>query len=256
MLEVKNPILLNKIKPFFKDIRFYMGTSALDGSMGQAYTDNLENPKFALLIVRNYCFMSGSITKEKLKKLIDHHLKTYILIPTDPLREMIEKLYQNEIIKSTRHSIKKEVIFDQNKLNKMIKELNPQYHLIKINESIAQQIKDQDFIRITDDYSQNGIGYACYHQQKLIGVASSNIFYQNGIEVNIRVDEAYQRKGIGSALAAQLIIACLQSNKQVSWDAANLKSVGLAEKLGFTYDSPYHTYKFSTPSHLPIKPEP
>ncbi len=50
---------MNKIKYLFNDIKFYMGKSVLDGLMGEAYTDNLENPTIAYLLVRQYCFING-----------------------------------------------------------------------------------------------------------------------------------------------------------------------------------------------------
>ena len=31
---------------------------------------------------------------------------------------------------------------------------------------------------------------------------------------------------------------------KISWDATNTNSVGLAQKLGFEYDSTYNTYNF------------
>ena len=51
-------------------------------------------------------------------------------------------------------------------------------------------------------------------------------------------------KGIATAMASKLIIECLNRNKKISWDAANLNSVSLAEKLGFEYDSAYNIYNF------------
>lgn len=80
---------------------------------------------------------------------------------------------------------------------------------------------------------------------KIIGVASSNIFYKDGIEVNIKVEEQYRREGIATAMASKLILECLEQNKKISWDAANMNSVGLAQKLGFKYDSTYHFYSFN-----------
>ena len=171
---------LEKLRNLFKDIRFYMGNSVLDGTMGEAYTDNISNPNFAILIVRKYCFMSGNIGKEDLHKLIDNN--------------------------------------------------------------IAKKIKEEKFINITDNYEKNGIGYCCIYNDEIIGVASSNIFYKDGIEVNIKVKDEYRRRGIATALASKLILKCLEENKSISWDAANLWSVSLAEKLGFEYDSTYNIY--------------
>lgn len=43
-------------------------------------------------------------------------------------------------------------------------------------------------------------------------------------------------------MAANLILECLRENKKISWDAYNINSVKLAEKLGFEFDSAYDTY--------------
>ena len=45
-------------------------------------------------------------------------------------------------------------------------------------------------------------------------------------------------------MASNLILECLEKNKKISWDAANINSVNLAKKLGFEYDSTYNIYSF------------
>lgn len=237
---------LYKLKKFFTDIRFYMGKSVLDGVMGEAYADNINNPNFAILIARQYCFMSGKIDECNLKKIIDENLKTYKLIPADNLKTLIEDIYGNNINKSERYSIKKDVIFDISKLEKMAKNLHLDFEIKKIDENLANRIKIDNFIKINDNYKENGIGYCCIKDNEIIGVASSNIFYKDGIEVNIKVREDFRRKGIATILASNLILECLKENKKISWDAANMNSVKLAEKLGFEYDSTYNIYNFTT----------
>ena len=81
--------------------------------------------------------------------------------------------------------------------------------------NLSDRIKKEDFINITDDYEKNGIGYCCMYNNEIIGVASSNIFYKDGIEVNIGVKENYRRRGIATALAANLILECLKEHKIV-----------------------------------------
>ena len=124
----------------------------------------------------------------------------------------------------------------------MVNKIPSKFEIIKINKNLADRIKKEDFINITDDYEKNGIGYCCMYNKEIIGVASSNIFYKDGIEVNIRVKENYRRRGIATAMAANLILECLRENKKISWDAYNINSVKLAEKLGFEFDSAYDTY--------------
>lgn len=243
MLEKVENRDLEKLRNLFKDIRFHMGNSVLDGMMGEAYTDNISNPKFAILIVRKYCFMSGTIEREDLHKLVNSKLKQYIIIPSDSLKSVIEEIFKDDIKKLERYSIKKTPLFDSKKLQEYIDKVPEEYSIEEIDKNIAERIKEEKFINITDNYEKNGVGYYCIYNNEIIGVASSNIFYKDGIEVNIKVKEEFRRKGIATALASKLILKCLEENKKISWDAANLWSVGLAEKLGFEYDSTYNIYK-------------
>lgn len=243
MLErIFNYTNFDKIKPLFNDIRFYMGNSVLDGVMGKAYVDNTINPQIAFLAVRSYCFISGNLSKEKLKDIIDENFRNYILIPSDNLKSEIENIYEDSIIKRQRFSVKKEVKFNETKLKDMLNKIPDKFEMIKINKNLSDRIKKEDFINITDDYEKNGIGYCCMYNNEIIGVASSNIFYKDGIEVNIGVKENYRRRGIATAMAANLILECLRENKKISWDADNMNSVRLAQKLGFEYDSTYDIY--------------
>ncbi len=235
---------LLKIKPLFNDIRFYMGNSVLDGVMGEAYVDNILNPQIAFLLVRSYCFIGGNTEDKKLEIIIDENFKDYKIIPNDKLSRKIEKIYGNSIIKTQRYSIKKNPVFNISKLKKMANSLENNFKLIKIGKCMADRIKKEGFINITDDYEKYGIGFCCINNNEIIGVASSNIFYKDGIEVNIRVKEQFRRNGIATAMASKLILECLNQEKKVSWDAANTNSVGLAEKLGFEYDSKYNIYSF------------
>lgn len=233
---------LNKLRYLFKDIRFYMGNSVLDGLMGRAYADNIDNPKFAILIVRSYCFMSGNLEKQNLKELIDNKLNGYKIIPSDNLKTAIEELFGDNVNKTERYSLKKDPEFDKERLQDYVGKISKDYNFQKIDKMLAEKIKETQFINITDNYEKYGIGYCCIYNNEIVGVASSNIFYKDGIEVNIKVKEEHRRKGIATALASQLILECLKQNKKISWDASNLNSVGLAQKLGFEYDSTYSTY--------------
>lgn len=235
---------LYKLKKLFNDIRFYMGNSVLDGMMGEAYVDNIVNPKFAILMVRKYCFISGNISNANLKELVDNKLKDRILIPSDSIKKALQNIYKDTITKKERYSIKKNPKFDIEKLQKYAKTIPEKYIVKIIDTSLAKRIKEEKYINITDNYEKYGIGYCCLYNNDIIGVASSNIFYKDGIEVNIKVSEEHRRKGIATILASSLILKCIEKNKKVSWDAANINSVGLAKKIGFEYDSKYDIFKF------------
>lgn len=53
LYEIKSDKELNIVKPFFKNIRFFIGNSVFDGMKGNAYVDNTLNPKLAVLTVNS-----------------------------------------------------------------------------------------------------------------------------------------------------------------------------------------------------------
>lgn len=72
--------------------------------------------------------------------------------------------------------------------------------------------------------------------------ASSYTFYREGIEIEIDTKESHRRKGLATACGASLILECLKRDKYPSWDAIDLRSVALAEKLGYHRAEDYTTY--------------
>lgn len=239
-----------KIEHLFKEIKFYMGKSALDGLMGEAYTDNLENPTIAYLLVRQYCFINGDSKSELAKQVLKTIPETCKrIIANSNWNDIIESTY-NDFEKSKRYSLKKEKnIFNKQQLKEFSEILNNEYKIKKIDEEIYKLIKadneDPKQMRITDDYINKGIGVCCFRDDEIVGICSSNIIYKDGIEINIRVKEGYKHKGIGTAMASKLILMCLEKGIYPSWDAANLDSLGLAKKLGYNYDSEYTIYKIN-----------
>lgn len=245
MILVKNSDL-EKVKFLFNDIRFYMSNSVLDGLMGQAYVDDMDNPRFSYLLVKKYCFMSGKISETKLKEVIlSNELRKYKIIPSDDLKNKIETVFKNEIQKHERYSIKKSPKFNKESLENYIKNLDTKYKIVIIDDNLSRKIIESNFINITDNFKEKGIGVCCKYNDEIIGVASSNIIYNDGIEVNIKVDDKFRREGIATAMASKLILLCLECGKKISWDAANIESLGLAKKLGFLYDSTYNIYSFN-----------
>ena len=61
------------------------------------------------------------------------------------------------------------------------------------------------------------------------------------MEIEVDTKEAHRRKGLALCCCANLILSCLEKGKYPSWDAANLQSVALAEKLGYHFDREYLT---------------
>ena len=55
-----------------------------------------------------------------------------------------------------------------------------------------------------------------------------------------------RRKGFAKVVSAALILLCLEEGLYPSWDAQNMISVHLAEKLGYELDHEYMVYEVAS----------
>ena len=134
MIENKN---LEKIRYLFTDIRFYIGKSVLDGKMGQAFIDNIEKPTYAILLVRKYCFISGIINSEILK-------------------DIFNEFNLKNLNKFQRYSLKKNPQFNITKIKSYINNFpEEQFEFVRIDSNIADRIRREEFMLVTDDYISN-----------------------------------------------------------------------------------------------------
>ena len=104
----------------------------------------------------------------------------------------------------------------------------------------------RDFVSLYTDYNEYkrlGLGVVALFNGEPVSGASSYSSYEGGIEIEIDTRAEYRRKGLGTACGAKLILECLERGLYPSWDAQNLWSAALAEKLGYQLDHPYTAYE-------------
>ena len=115
---------LEILRPMFRQIRFYMGRSVLDGMMGQAYADDENHPEFAMLLVRHYCYLSGTISGCQLRQLVEQYgLQNRCIVPSDAIAPVLKEEFP-ELNVSQRYSMRKDTVFDRAKLAAMTKALS------------------------------------------------------------------------------------------------------------------------------------
>ncbi|MNI84792.1 GNAT acetyltransferase [compost metagenome] len=83
---------------------------------------------------------------------------------------------------------------------------------------------------------------AVLHKGLQVAGASSYSVYNEGIEIEIDTKPEFRNRGLATACGAKLILECLERGLYPGWDAQDLRSVALAEKLGYHMDYPYTTY--------------
>ena len=239
------------IASFFHGWNETMIWSCLQGEMGAAIPDQEQAPTAARLEIGDFCFFAGVPNLDLVRTC-----KAAILVPRDAeWGRLIEAVWGDGVEKGLRYAIKKEPnVFHVGRLTELAASLESDYELRLMDESLYTQALGESWSRdlcsqFTDaaDYIRRGVGVAVLHQGRLAAGASSYTVYQGGIEIEIDTKPAHRQKGLATACGAQLILECLQRGLYPSWDAHDLRSVSLAQKLGYHLEGSYVVY---TMGHL------
>ena len=156
------------------------------------------------------------------------------------------------LIRISRYAIKRDTRFDKDLLHKLMDKLPEGYELKDIDENIYDMcLSDpvtRDFVssfESKEKYLDIGRGVVVIKSGRIVAGASSYTRYHEGIEIEVDTIEEERRKGLATAASAALILRCLDEGLYPSWDAQNMDSVHLAEKLGYEYDHEYTAYEVS-----------
>lgn len=251
MIYEANSDVKKKLIPIFKGIDDTMILSCIQGHMGKAYVDNIEKPTVAEVIVGVFVFLAGDPNAGAAEELLNNLPENCLVVgSTDEWKNRIEKSHKGHVDKFQRYAFKKDPKYlNYNHIKGFLSTLPEGYELKKVDKTIAY---DKSFHEVSeafteqfdsiDDYLNRGVGFCILHEGKVVCGASSYSIYDNGIEIEIDTHPKYRRKGLATVAAAALILDCLDRGIYPSWDAANLTSVHLAEKLGYVMDDPYDTY--------------
>lgn len=226
--------------------------SCLQKVMGEVYTNSPANDA-AVAVLGDFAFAAGNPGEEIFRIMEENSEQDFIIIvpQNDKWAELIEKRYGKNAGKVTRYAIKKEKdIFDEAKLRQAVSQLPKGYELKLLEENeyvlcrentwskdLVSQFKDYD------TYRKSGLGVAVLKDGELVAGASSYSRYNEGIEIEIDTRKDHRRKGLAFACGAELILECLKRGLYPSWDAQNLWSVALAEKLGYHFSHEYTAYE-------------
>ena len=237
---------IQKIAPFFSEWDEALLWSCLQGCMGYAIADDNENPTSAQIVTGDLCFFAGTPNDY----LIAQAGAPIIIPRNEGWSKSIELVWGNRVEKALRYAIKKQPhIFNTEKLTKYAESLEETYELRLIDEEIYNFVMREDWSKDLcsqfadySDYHKRGLGVAVIYQGEPVSGASSYAVYNGGIEIEIDTKPEFRKKGLATACGAKLIIECLNRGLYPSWDAHDLRSVALSEKLGYQMDHPYTVY--------------
>ena len=239
----------SKVNHLFEGWEETLIYSCLQKVMGKIYVTDLGSPKSAMAFVGCFAFYVGEPNKE----LVSNKPKGFIImVPQNKAWEVCIEECFSSAKKVTRYAIKKDTKFDKEYLKSLVKELPDGYELRKIDEIIYDMcLPDpvtRDFVwsfESKEKFLEIGRGMVILKDNRIVAGASSYTRYREGIEIEVDTVEEERRKGFATIVCAALILRCLDEGLYPSWDAQNMNSVRLAEKLGYEVDHEYTAFEVS-----------
>lgn len=245
--ELKDPA---KAEAVFAGMEDTMIRSCLQGMMGgKIYVTDPEAPRAAMAFLAEFAFLAGEPDRElasfKPKGLVG------MVPPDERWAALLDECWPGAY-KMTRYAIKKHTVFDRKKLEAIVASLPAEYELRRIDGELYDACLESDqfednvcHFESKEQFLELGRGFAVLKDGVIVSAASSYTAFREGIEIEIDTEEEHRRKGLASAAGAALILSCLDDGLYPGWDAANLESVHLSEKLGYEFDREYPCYWLS-----------
>ena len=262
IVRLKNP---NIAAPLFDNWQETLIWSCLQNIMGTVYADDLNDPHSAMALLGDFCFFAGRPDKDLVNIINGRRdagtdmqtgadfdgIDFLIMTTQDPeWDKLIKDCYGDRAKEVTRYAIQKGTEFDKINLRLAVNSLSAEYELRLIDKELYDMCLDNELSRDMvsqfvnyEMYEKRGLGVVALKDGKLVSGASSYSRYNEGIEIEIDTHKDYRRKGLAYSCGAKLILECLDRELYPSWDAQNMWSVALAQKLGYCYDHPYLAYE-------------
>lgn len=220
----------------------------IEGQMGQAYVDDVEAPSAFKIQTGPFVYFAGDPLAEGGQEMLKQ-LKpwTFFMPSAEGWLAACQRLYGNRLLAFDRYRFSAACL-SLATLQNITPAAKWSAYVKRMDLAIASRVWGRDhFVDLSEfdsaaDFVARGVGYCVEGNGKILAGAYSSLVCSSAIEVSIYVAEDYRRQGMAMLLAARLIEWCLQHGIEPHWDAANLESCRLAEKLGYIPQGRYQAY--------------
>ena len=243
--ELAEPGFASKLFGNWEETMIY---SCVQKIMGKMYVTEQNNPKSIMACIGDFIFFAG---KPCIELVMNKPESFAIMVPqTNDWASLIEKCYTDKCRKVIRYAMKKNTVFRKEYLTSLLAELPKGYYLHFIDKALYDKCQknqwSRDLVSVFEsknEYLEKGIGIVAIKNDEIVAGASSYTRYLEGIEIQVDTRNDERRKHLATVCCAKLILECLERGLYPSWDAQNLWSVRLAEKLGYELSHEYIAYE-------------
>ncbi len=241
----------SKVEKLFEGEVDSLVISCLQGMMdSRIYVTDLEHPKSAMAYLADFAFFAGEPDRAL---ATEGRPRSFVILvpPNEAWAKLIEDCFP-KAEKWTRYAIRKDTDFDRTHLEQLAASLPAGYAMGRIDGDLYDRCLAEPLFAdgvchfgSKAAYLEQGRGFAVVKDGAPVSMASSYTVYREGIEIEIDTLEPERRTGLATAVGARLILSCLEDGLYPSWDAANMDSVRLAQKLGYEFSHEYRCYGVS-----------
>ena len=245
-----------KAAPLFENFNWnYLVQSILDGYHGEVRVDDPEQPNIALLYLPalKLGFVGGDPSHPAAEAYISGIKKRSFLMFADQFEawDALGKKYHDvAFFEVTRYAFTSEHL-DIEQLKSLrdrdlgeltLKKLD--LEMVKKLTAAKSELSEDHFINFDspEEFIEKGFGFAILDGERVVSLATTFVVCDAGIEIQINTRKKYEGRGLGTMVAAALIVESLERGLDPSWDAATERSAGLAKKLGYTEQGEYPMY--------------
>lgn len=229
---------------------------AMEGTMGRVWVPKLENSSYCLIVAGDFAYLMGLPPKGEraldLKGQIYESASHAYLFPQDERwADWVEDQFLGQTRTVSRYALKKdEHHFDTGLLKQYMEAVPRGIRLKRIDDRLYRLALKEEWSRdlcsnFEDEkhFKAHGFGYVAMKGREIVAGCSVYGVSEGMMEIEVDTRKDCRRQGLALACSAAFLMECLEKGIVPNWDAANLQSVGLAEKLGYVYEKEYRVYQ-------------
>lgn len=247
-----------RIAPMFEAFDDSMINSCFEGIYGELYCDRVDEPKTAVIVSGDFHYLAGEPACGREIMALAAGKPHAVFVPScEQWFDELSGACGGRLKRVERfHMRLAKAGFDRAALRAVTDRLGePQYEgykLCSIGEQEYHECLGSDwadsFVSNFSDYCEfaaHGFGFVIKHSGKIVSGTSTYCYYSKGVEVEVSTAPEHRLKGLAKITSARFIAECLDRGLLPNWDARNLASVSIAEKVGFELKDTYTAYEFS-----------
>lgn len=237
------------IHPLFADYPYLQGLvhGVLSGAFGQAFADQPDHATVGMIGIHDFVFFAGDAASPTATAMLQSCPPGAWLIGQDVtwherFGEQWTHLKQKE-----RFAFQAPAVWDRERLTALRHELPLGCTLKPITEADAARFAQLSTSLV--DFTEQGQPTMAYSVGFGIEVEGQFVAGCAGapaggmLDFEIQTALAHRRRGLATAVAAAMILYCLDHELKPCWDAANEMSARLAEKVSFVGRTRYSAYQ-------------